>query len=75
VGTDVSCGGKTFCSCLRDVNGATRCGSFATPGCNQCTTNADCAALTGEDNAFCVESGSNACCTPGSKMCRIPCPD
>lgn len=76
VGTEVTCNGSASCSCLRDVNGATHCGTFseAGAGCNVCQNNQDCVTLTGVAGAFCVESGSDACCSTGQKFCRILCP-
>jgi hypothetical protein len=75
VGQEVTCNGSASCSCLRDVDGATHCGTSRKGGsCNECVDNDDCVTLTGVVGAFCVESGSNACCSPGQRFCRLPCP-
>jgi hypothetical protein len=75
VGADVSCNGSASCACLKDVDDATHCGAVpAQTGCNLCVDNQDCVELTGNAQAFCVESGSNGCCGPGQTFCRIPCP-
>jgi hypothetical protein len=76
VGSSVTCNGNASCECLRDVDGATHCGTVdeSGAGCNVCQVNQDCVDLTDNNGAFCVVSGSNACCGPGQRMCRIPCP-
>jgi hypothetical protein len=75
VNPDVTCNGSASCACLKDVDGTTQCGAVPNraTSCNECTTNQDCVMRDGT-GAFCVESGSNACCGPGQKFCRVPCP-